>query len=292
MLQTAKADAPPDWAPPEQAVGAEGAAPALAAALAQRIAHMVAHETLPARVEKGQEAAQPHGRRIRPGDILVLLRARKRGGFAAALVRELKNLSIPVGGIDRMRLAEQLPVQDMLALAEWLLLPDDDLNLAALLKSPLIGLDEEALYTLAYGRGASPLHAVLMAHRGSATDFGRVADWLSAQAARLDFITPHGLFADVLGAPGPLDPRAGRARILARLGPDAGDPLDELLNAALEHEKLNPPSLQGFVHWLRQGGPETKRQAEAAGEGVRKMTGHGAKGLTLVMLQHLRCGKT
>jgi ATP-dependent helicase/nuclease subunit A len=118
-----------------------------------------------------------------------------------------------------------------------------------------------------------------MAHRGSASDFGRVADWLSVQAARLDFITPHGLFADVLGAPGPLDPRAGRARILARLGPDAGDPLDELLNAALEHEKLNPPSLQGFVHWLRQGGAEVKREAEAAGDVVRIMTVHGSKGL-------------
>jgi ATP-dependent helicase/nuclease subunit A len=99
------------------------------------------------------------------------------------------------------------------------------------------------------------------------------------QAAQLDFITPHGLFADVLGAPGPLDPRAGRARMLARLGPDAGDPLDELLNAALEHEKLNPPSLQGFVHWLRQGGAEVKREAEAAGDVVRIMTVHGSKGL-------------
>jgi ATP-dependent helicase/nuclease subunit A len=67
--------------------------------------------------------------------------------------------------------------------------------------------------------------------------------------------------------------------MLARLGPDAGDPLDELLNAALEHEKLNPPSLQGFVHWLRQGGAEIKREAEAAGDVVRIMTVHGAKGL-------------
>ncbi|NBQ74881.1 MAG: double-strand break repair helicase AddA, partial [Acetobacteraceae bacterium] len=279
MLQTAIADAPPEWAPPLQAVGAEGAAPKLAEALAQRIKRMIDQETLPARVEKGQEAAQPNGRRIRPGDILVLLRARKRGGFAAALIRELKKRSIPVGGIDRMRLAEQLPVQDMLALAAWLLLPDDDLNLAALLKSPLIGLDEDALFKLAHGRGKLPLNAVLMSHRGAASDCGRVADWLAAQAARLDFITPHGLFADVLGAPGPLDPRAGRARILARLGPDAGDPLDELLNAALEHEKLNPPSLQGFVHWLRQGGTEIKREAEAAGDVVRIMTVHGAKGL-------------
>ena len=278
ILQVDKAQPPPDWAPPEQAVDAEGAAPRLAAAIARRIAQMIKHETLPARVEQGKEATQPAGRRIRPGDILVLLRARKRGGFAPALVRELKNLSIPVGGIDRMVLADQLPVQDMLALAEWLLLPDDDLNLAALLKSPLIGLDEAALFEIAQPRQGS-LHAALMAHRGSASDFGHVADWLSAQAARLDFITPHGLFADVLGAPGPLDPRAGRARILARLGPDAGDPLDELLNAALEHEKLNPPSLQGFVHWLRQGGAEVKREAEAAGDVVRIMTVHGSKGL-------------
>ena len=117
ILQADKAQPPPDWAPPEQAVAAEGPAPALAAALAHRIKRMVEHETLPARVEKGQEDAQAEGRPIRPGDILVLLRARKRGGFAAALVRELKNLSIPVGGIDRMILADELPVQDMLALA-------------------------------------------------------------------------------------------------------------------------------------------------------------------------------
>ena len=278
ILQVEKAQPPPDWAPPEQAVDAEGAAPRLATAIARRIEQMISAETLPARVEQGKEDAQPQGRPIRPGDILMLLRARKRGGFAAALVRELKKLSIPVGGIDRMILADELPVQDMLALAAWLLLPDDDLNLAALLKSPLIGLDEKQLFTLAQPRRGS-LHAALMAHRGSASDFGRVADWLSVQAAQLDFITPYGLFADVLGAPGPLDPRAGRARMLARLGPDAGDPLDELLNAALEHEKLNPPSLQGFVHWLRQGGAEIKREAEAAGDVVRIMTVHGAKGL-------------
>jgi len=279
ILRVDNARPPPDWAPPEQAVAAQGAAPQLAAAIAARIEHLIKNETLPARVEKGKEDTQPNGRRIRPGDILVLLRGRQRGGFASALVRALKKLSIPVGGIDRMVLANELAVQDMLALAGWLLLPDDDLTLAALLKSPLIGLDEKALFELAHGRCRSSLHAALMAHRGSATDVGRVADWLAAQAAELDFITPYGLFADVLGAPGPLDPRAGRARILTRLGPDAGDPLDELLNAALEHETLNPPSLQGFVHWLRQGGAEIKREAEAAGNVVRIMTVHGAKGL-------------
>ena len=80
ILQVDKAQPPPDWAPPEQAVDAEGAAPRLAAAIARRIAQMIKHEPLPARVEQGKEATQPAGRPIRPGDILVLLRGRKRGG--------------------------------------------------------------------------------------------------------------------------------------------------------------------------------------------------------------------
>ena len=41
---------------------------------------------------------------------------------------------------------------DLMNLADALLLPQDDLNLACLLKSPLVGLDEEQLFTLAYKR--------------------------------------------------------------------------------------------------------------------------------------------
>ena len=55
--------------------------------------------------------------------------------------------------------------------------------------------------------------------------------------------------------------------------------MDELLNAALAYARTHPPSLQGFVHWLRQSGAEVKREAEAAGGEVRVMTVHGAKGL-------------
>ncbi|MDB5375041.1 MAG: double-strand break repair helicase AddA, partial [Belnapia sp.] len=98
-------------------------------------------------------------------------------------------------------------------------------------------------------------------------------DWLARLADRADLITPHCLLAGVLGEEG------GRARLLARLGPDAADPLDEVLNAALDHEARHPPSLQGFVHWLRRGGAEVKREAEGGGDAVRIMTVHGAKGL-------------
>lgn len=278
LLTAEDAAEPPPWAPPAAPVDAEGAPQRLAALLARRIRHMLDHETLPARVERGRAGEQPRGRPVRPGDILVLVRARARGGFVAALVRALKDLGVPVGGVDRMVLAEQIAVQDMLALAEVLLLPEDDLALAALLKSPLVGLDDDDLLALAPGREGS-LWAALAAHRGGEGRFGRVADWLAALMNRADAATPHALFAAVLGGPGPLDARAGRARMLARLGPDAADPLDEFLNAALAHEGDQPPSLQGFVHALRQGAAEVKREAEGGGDAVRIMTVHGAKGL-------------
>ena len=66
---------------------------------------------------------------------------------------------------------------------------------------------------------------------------------------------------------------------MARLGPEAAEPVDELLNAALAYARMHPPSLQGFIHWLRRSGAEVKREAEGAGSLVRVMTVHGAKGL-------------
>lgn len=248
------------WEVPETPVAEEDAEALMAEALAARIAHMVRHETLPAR----------GGRPIRPGDILVLLR--RRTAFSGLLVRALKARGVAVGGLDRLRLIEQIAVQDLLALIDVLLLPEDDLQLAALLKSPLCGVSEEELCALAGGR-VQPLWWRLLQERGRDTAPGRAADWLAALADRADLATPHSILAEVLGEHG------GRARILARLGPDAADPLDEVLNAALAFESRHPPSLQGFVQWLRRGGAEVKREAESGVDAVRLMTAHGAKGL-------------
>ena len=274
LLVAEQPDKPGPWEVREDATAAQ-AQTTLARALARRIRQMIDHETLPARSD-GPD--QPQGRRIRPGDILILVR--RRNALTRLMIRELKQAGVPVGGLDRIRLAEQIAVMDVLALLDVLLLPGDDLALAALLKSPLVGLDEEALFGLAHGRPGS-LHGALMAHRGSAGALAAAAEWLAGWEAAADQATPHALLARLLGADG------GRARLLSRLGPDATDGLDELLNAALAHEARHPPSLQGFVHWLRSGNAEVKRQPEGAGGpgggpgggNVRIMTAHNAKGL-------------
>jgi ATP-dependent helicase/nuclease subunit A len=260
MLEAAPADPPPPWEVPEAPVSASGADAVLAEAIAARIADWLARG----------ERLEARGRAMRAGDIIVLLR--KRHPLAPRLLRALKDRGVPVSGADRLALVREIAVQDVLALCDVLLLPEDDLQLAAVLKSPLIGLTEEALLDLAATRQGS-LWGRLAAARGADTPTGRAADWLARLMNRADLVTPHGLLAEVLGEHG------GRARLLARLGPDAADPLDELLNAALAHEARHPPSLQGFVHWLRRSAAEVRREQEGAGDAVRVMTVHNAKGL-------------
>jgi ATP-dependent helicase/nuclease subunit A len=253
-------ETPEPWQVPQEAVGQANAAALLAESLAARIARMVREETLPSQ----------GNRPIRPGDILVLLR--RRTGFSDLLVAALKKQGIACGGVDRLQLVEQIAVQDLLALLDVLLLPEDDLQLAAVLKSPLVGLTEDELFRIAHGR-EQPLWWRVLAERGQDTTLGRAAEWLADLADQADLHTPHTLLAEVLGIHG------GRARLLARLGPDAADPLDEVLNAALTYESRHPPSLQGFVQWLRRGGALVKREAESGVDAVRLLTAHGAKGL-------------
>ena len=281
LLRKAAAPRPEPWVVPDAPERATGVEAQMAETLAARIQKMIAGETLPARaLDKARPAARP----VRPGDILVLVRRRTR--FVQLLVRALKERQVPVGGVDRLHLVEQIAVQDLLALCDVLLLPDDDLQLAALLKSPLCGVEEAALLDLAWERPGS-LWAALLRQRGTDTALGRAADWLARLADRADLITPHALLAEVLGE------HHGRARLLARLGPDAADPLDEVLNAALAYEKQHPPSLQGFVHWLRRGNAEIKRETESTADAVRIMTVHGAKGLQapVVILPDLGAGR-
>jgi len=203
------------------------------------------------------------------GDILVLVR--QRGALFNAIIYELKREGVAVAGADRLILTEHIAVMDLMVLADVLLLPDDDLALATVLKSPLFGLNEEQVFTLAWNRKTS-LRATLRA-RTNEMDFAdanarldRYAEW-----ARHD--APFSFYARILGSD------RGRAHIYRRLGPEAADALDEFLELALIYERQEAPTLQGFLAWLRSGDTQVKRDMDIARDEVRVMTVHGAKGL-------------
>jgi ATP-dependent helicase/nuclease subunit A len=209
-------------------------------------------------------------REMRAGDMLVLVR--QRGSLFEAIIRALKNAGVAVAGADRLVLTEHIAIIDLMALADALLLPDDDLALAVALKSPLFGFDDDLLFALCWGRRTS-LRATLAARAGDRVEFAAADALLRRCAAVARREAPFGFFARLLG------PEHGRARMFARLGLEAADALDEFLELALEYERRETPSLQGFIGWLRGGTSVVKRDMETTRDEVRVMTVHGAKGL-------------
>jgi ATP-dependent helicase/nuclease subunit A len=245
-------------------LGESGASAAPAARLADRIA-----DTIKAWLDDG-EVLVSEDRPVTAGDILILVR--KRNPFAGPMIAALKARKIPVAGTDRMMLAEQVAVQDLLALADFLTLPEDDLALATVLKSPLFDLTDEDLIDLAPGRKGMLWTRLLAAARTNSR-YEEAARLLLRWRAEADIKPPFEFYAAVL------DRYGIRARIIERLGAEAIDPLDEFLSLSIAFDDRATPSLTGFVDYVRKARRELKRDMEHGRNEVRVMTVHGAKGL-------------
>lgn len=255
--------AEPDYwtVPPDQP--REGDAPVrLAEKIALAIKSWIGREMV-----YDKESDKP--RRLKAGDVLILVQ--QRGRLSQAIIRKLKRHGVPVAGADRLKLLSHIAVKDLIAYGRAALLPHDDLNLAALLKSPFFGLDDDQLFALAHGRTGRLWQAL----REKAAEGGiwQVAnERLSAAINRLGRDAPFDFYARLLAG-------GGRAAVLARLGEEAEDVIDEFLAQAAVYEETEAPSLEGFLHWLEQTGAEVKRDPDEAGGAVRVLTVHGSKGL-------------
>jgi ATP-dependent helicase/nuclease subunit A len=252
-------DEPDPWYAPVDAIAEESPPAKLARKLARRIAGWIGRTTL-----LGHKAP------VKAGDIMILLP--RREPFGSAIIRELKQLGVPVAGADRIALTEQIAVMDLIALGRFVLLPEDNYALACALRSPFCNVSEEELFTLAYKREGTLWHE-LERRKDETPSFAQAHDFLAAMRKGADFAPPYEFYAHVLTA------REMRLKLLKRLGHEANDAIDEFLSLALAYEKDNTPSLEGFLHWIEQGGAEIKRDMERGRDEVRVMTVHGAKGL-------------
>ncbi len=252
-------DEPDDWTQPID----HAHAPAV------RVAEQVA-ATIAGWLASG-EVIEGRGKKLRPGDVLVLVR--KRDSFVHALTRALKSRDIPVAGADRLSLPGHIAVKDLIALAHFLVQPEDDLSLAAVLRSPIFDVSEETLFALAARR--PPGLSLIASLRAAGEDAS-----LAAIAARLDGWGNEAAFKPVFEFYAGLLARDGvRGRMIARLGPEAGDILDEFLNFCLAEERTGLPGLEAFLSTLESAGPEVKREMDQTRDEVRVMTVHAAKGL-------------
>lgn len=246
------------WLPPVERRGSESTSARLARQIARRIKQSV----------ESRDILVSQNRPVRYKDFMILVQ--RRNAFVEEMVRECKNAGVNVAGIDKIRLLEQIAIQDLIALGQFLLLPNDDLTLATVLKSPLFGLNDDDLFRLCYGRGTATVWARLGKDEKYAAVYGILQDLLD----KADYIRPFELYGYVLSTLG------GRKKFVERMGYEVEDGLDEFVNLTLAYEQEHVPTLQGFISRIKQDEIEIKRELEQSdADVVRIMTVHGSKGL-------------
>ncbi len=204
---------------------------------------------------------------INAGDIIILVR--RRGTFFNSVIRALKAAGVPVAGADRLKLTDHIAVMDLLAVAEVALMPDDDLMLATVLKTPLIGLNDNDLMILCCERQDISLFQALKNNPVYEKAYNRIDHWRCLAAT----CSPYSFFSTILAADG------GRKLIMNRLGMDAAEAMDVFLSDALNWQTKNMSSLFGFISFMRKTEREVKREFDNTPDCVRVMTVHAAKGL-------------
>jgi ATP-dependent helicase/nuclease subunit A len=241
--------------------------------LAQRIAREI--KALIARGDRVFDKDDKVWRPAGPGDVLILVRRRK--ALFEEILRALKHEGVPVAGADRLALSAHIVFDDLMAAARFALAPRDELNLASLLKSPFCNLDDEALYALAHGRSAENLWSRLERLAASRDDWRSAHALLAALRGRASG-RPFEFYAHLLQAVDP-DGASMRQRLLTRLGSEAEDAIQEFLNQILAAEGRGARDLESLAASLAGLDILVKREMEGAGDAVRVMTAHGAKGL-------------
>ena len=258
LIEAEKGENPDIWMPPVERVVAESTSSKLAKLIAEKIKEKVSKK----------ELLVSQNRPIKFRDFMILVQ--RRNSFVDELVRACKNIGVEIAGADKISLLEQIAVQDLLALGKFVLLPDDDLTLAEVLKSPLFGLKDDDLLTLCYKRGKQSLWQRIKANN----DYAEIVDILKRLLMLADGARPFEFYQTVLSQ------FKGREKFISRLGHEAEDGLDEFINLTLAFEREHIPSLQIFIDWIVKDEVQIKRELEQSdADAVRIMTVHGSKGL-------------
>ncbi len=261
IADPAEAEDDPPWHAPVDVTAPNDPAVLLAERVAENIRSMIDSAQV---IPNGEGTMRP----VQPGDFLILVQ--RRSEIFHEIIRACKAVNLPIAGADRLKVAGELAVKDLAALLSFLATPEDDLSLGTALRSPLFGWDEAALYDLAHTRTQKFLWPAL---RDRAAEFPETLRVLRDLLGQADFLRPYELIERILTR------HDGRRKLLGRLGSEAEDGIDALLSQALAYERRSVDSLTGFLTWMETDDLTIKRQMDSAGDRIRVMTVHGAKGL-------------
>lgn len=209
------------------------------------------------------------GKPIEPGDFMILFRT--RDNFTDEVIKALRRSSIQTYGLDRIELAKDLAVKDLMSIAKFVLNPDNNLNLVSLLKSPIFAFTEALLQKLVMSVSACEESISVWQYLSS-----REEEYAAPLESLKTFMALHRsipgvdfflYITDVLGY----------RNILNENGSD--EAIDEFLKLHRSYFLEHDSSWQGFIYWFEENEITIKKDNDAEKGKVRIMTVHGAKGL-------------
>ena len=202
-------------------------------------------------------------RPITAGDFLILVR--HRTCFIDHMITILKKLDIPTLERDKFKIMDYIIIQDLINLGEFLLLPENDLALTGLLKSPIFEFTEEQIFSLAYNRDNTYLWEELQ------SKFRNVSNYLKQLINMSKSHSPLNLYYHILSE--------HKLKFIERLGQPNTEITGEFINLLIQFESNNLNSLQSFIHWIKNTNPEIKSDISPTKDYVKIMTIHNAKGM-------------
>lgn len=233
--------------------------------LAQQIASYIKQQIVSKRIlpSTGQPASY--------NDFLILVR--QRNHFVQQLIYALKSFNLKVAGMDRVLLQEHLSIMDLIALAKFLITPNNDINFASLIKSPIIGGSENDIHFLCTQRPLSTsIWQFLLQMAESDTYYQDISHKLQKFIELYRTTSPHYFFYIVIEV-------LNYRQILTHINIEDGDDIiDEFLKVVTYFFTHFNPTIGDFITWFERNRIELKRDV-ATQNSISIMTIHAAKGL-------------
>ncbi|MDO8179181.1 MAG: UvrD-helicase domain-containing protein [Undibacterium sp.] len=231
---------------------------------------------------KNQCRQQPSNKELKWSDVMLLVRRRSH---LASYEKALREAGIPFVSSRRGGLLDALEVADLIALLTFLITPGDNRALAHILKSPIMGADDDDLIMLAQRNEASWWKRLLASveHVAANDALTRAATLLQVWMQAAHELPVHDLIDTILHQ-GALPARYAQFSSASDRAQVTGN-LTAFTELALNMDAGRYPSLPKFIAALsifKQGvdadAPD-ESTVDSATDAVRILTIHSAKGL-------------
>lgn len=209
------------------------------------------------------------GRPARPEDFMILFQRRNLSQMKN-LTRILRDHGVKVSGMDTIDLKDEMLVEDMLAMLEWLADPQSDIALAQLLRTPLMRISNEQLHAYACERQQTLLEEL---HSRAETGDESAAQLLKVLSTWRQYASKNSVYNIVLKIWSFVE-----NIYLHIIGEFAKEIMHAFLDVIWQYQSKYASNVYQFLQWFAERSFTYKRSLHNT-DGVVFMTVHASKGL-------------